>query len=68
MSCCSEQLFERQADSEIADIGKAEGVEYTVESCKNCGAVLVHLWMGGVAGGIEVVSQALIDGFMSADR
>ena len=67
MNCCQEQVFERHTDPDIADIGQGGGAEYTVGQCKNCGAVLVHCWAGGVAGGIEVVSQALIDRFMAAD-
>lgn len=67
MSCCSAQVFERHPDPEIADIGKGGGAEYTVGRCGNCGAVLIHCWAGGVAGWIEVVSQALIDRFLAAD-
>jgi hypothetical protein len=67
MSCCSERVFERHADPDIADIGKAGGVEYTVGRCRNCGAVLIHCWAGGVVEGYQVVSQALIDHFTTAD-
>ena len=67
MSCCAEQEFERHADPEIADIGSGGGAEMTVGRCKNCGAVLIHSWAGGVVGGVEVVSQDLIDRFMSLD-
>lgn len=67
MSCCSEQTFERHPDPEIADIGSGGGAELTVGRCTNCDAVLVHCWVGGVAGGIEVVSQGLIDHFLSVD-
>ena len=67
MSCCSEQLFERHSNPEIADIGQGKGVEYTVGRCKKCGAVLVHCWLGGVAGSTHVVSQDLIDSFVAAD-
>ena len=66
MSCCSEQEFERHLNPEIADIGQSRGVEYTVGRCKHCGAVLVHCWVGGVAEGIQVVSQDLIDSFVAA--
>jgi hypothetical protein len=67
MSCCSEQLFERHPNPEIADIGQGGGAEYTVGGCKNCGAVLIHCWAGGVVEGIRVVSQGLIDTFVAAD-
>ncbi len=67
MSCCSEQAFERHPDPDVADIGQGGGAEYTVGRCKSCGAVLMHCWAGGVVGGIEVVSQALIDRFLAAD-
>lgn len=66
MSCCSKQLFERHPNPEIADIGKAGGTEFTVGRCKNCGAVLVHCWVGSVVGCIEIVSQDLIDSFLAA--
>ena len=66
MSCCREQLFERHSNPEIADIGKGGGVEYTVGRCKSCGAVLIHCWVGSVAGSTHVVSQALIDSFVEA--
>lgn len=66
MSCCSEQLFERHSNPEIADIGQGGGAEYTVGRCKNCGAVLVHCWVGGVAESIQVVFQDLIDSFVAA--
>ena len=65
MSCCSEQLFVRHSNPEIADIGQGGGAEYTVGRCQNCGAVLVHCWVGGVAEVIQVVSQDLIDSFMA---
>ena len=67
MSCCSEQSFERHSNPEIADIGKGGGAEYTVGGCKNCGALLIHCWAGGVAESIQVVSQELIDSFVEAD-
>ena len=67
MSCCSEQLFQRHSNPKIADIGSGGGAEYTVGSCRNCGAVLIHCWAGGVAGSIQVVSQELIDSFVEAD-
>jgi len=67
MSCCSKQVFERHPNPEIADIGQGGGAEYTVGGCKNCGAVLIHSWAGGVAGSIRVVSQDLIDSFLAAD-
>lgn len=66
MSCCVEQVFERHPNPEIADIGSGGGAEYTVGGCKNCGAVLVHCWAGGVVGSIVVVSQDLIDSFVTA--
>ena len=67
MSCCSEQVFERHSNPEIADIGQGGGVEYTVGRCKHCDAVLIHCWVGGVAEGIQVVSQNLIDSFVAVD-
>lgn len=67
MSCCSRQSFERHPNPEIADIGSGGGAEYTVGTCSACGAVLIHFWVGGVAGGIEVVSQELVDAFLEAD-
>ena len=65
VNCCSGQLFERHSSPEIADIGQGGGAEYTVGWCKNCGAVLVHCWVGGVAESVQVVSQDLIDSFMA---
>lgn len=65
VSCCPGQLFERHPNPEIADIGQGGGAEYTVGRCKNCGAVLVHCWVGGVAGCLQVVSQDLIDSFLA---
>ena len=67
MDCCSEQVFETHSDPALADIGKAEGVEYTVGSCRNCGALLMNCWVGGVVGADIVVSEALIDRFMAAN-
>ena len=67
MTCCSNQAFERHLDPEVADIGQGGGAEYTVGRCENCGAVLIHCWAGGVAGGIQVVSQALVDRFLAAE-
>ena len=65
MGCCSEQVFERHSSPEIADIGQHQGVEYTIGRCKNCEAVLVHCWAGGVAGSTHVVSQELIDSWVA---
>ena len=65
--CCSKTDFERHPDPEVADIGKGGGAEFTVGRCGNCGAVLIHSWVGGVAGGITVVSQSLVDRFLAAD-
>lgn len=67
MGCCSEQLFERHPNPEIADIGKSRGVEYTVGGCKNCDAVLIHCWAGGVAESIQVATRELVDSFAEAD-
>jgi len=67
MSCCSGQIFERHSNPEIADIGQGGGAEYTVGRCNQCGAVLIHCWMGGVAECIHVVSQDLIDSFIAVD-
>ncbi len=65
MSCCSEQEFERHPNPEIADVGQGGGAEYTVGRCKSCGALLIHCWVGGVAEGIQVVSQDLIGSFVA---
>lgn len=67
MKCCSDQRFEAHSDPDLADIGKAKGVEYTVGSCKNCGALLMNCWAGGVVGADILVSEALINRFMAAD-
>lgn len=67
MTCCSKQLFERHSNPEIADIGTGGGAEYTVGRCKNCGAMLIHCWVGGVAESTRVVSRELVDSFVEAD-
>jgi len=67
MACCYEPLFERHSNPEIADIGQGGGAEYTVGACRNCGAVLIHCWAGGVAESIQVVTQDLVDYFLAAD-
>jgi hypothetical protein len=67
MSCCADQQFERHPDPEMADIGSGGGAELTVGRCTSCGALLVHCWVGGVAGGIQVVSRDLIDHFRSVE-
>ena len=66
MPCCAAQQFERHPDPQIADIGQGGGAEYTVGSCKSCGAVLIHCWVGGVAESIHVVSQETVDAFIAA--
>jgi hypothetical protein len=66
MSCCAEQVFERHANPDIADIGSGGGAEYTVGSCRNCGAVLIHCWTGGVVGGVVEVTRELVDSFLAA--
>ena len=66
-SCCTRQEFVRHIDPTVADIGQAEGAEYTVGKCCNCGSILIHCWVaGGVSEGIEVVSQELVDSFLTA--
>ena len=67
MSCCSDQDFERHPDPDVADIGKGGGAELTVGRCTSCGAVLMHAWVGGVVGSINVVSQDLVDTLAAAD-
>lgn len=67
MKCCSEPDFERHPDPDVADIGKGGGAEFTVGSCRSCGARLVHCWVGGVAGGLRVVSRDWIDRIVAAD-
>ena len=51
----------------MADIGHAEGVEFTIGRCASCQSPLMHLWVaGGVSDGIEVIEQSLIDQFVRA--
>ena len=67
MSCCSDPDFQRHPDPDVADIGTGGGAELTVGSCRSCGARLVHCWVGGVAGGLRVVSQGWIDRMVATD-
>lgn len=65
-ACCGNQKFERHADPAVADIGSGGGAELTIGRCSNCGAILIQCWVAGaVAEGIEVVSQALVNSFLS---
>jgi hypothetical protein len=61
-ACCADQAFARHQDSDVADIGHAEGVEFTIGRCSSCQSPLMHVWVaGGVSHGIEVIEQSLID-------
>ena len=60
--CCADQAFVRHQDPEVADIGHAEGVEFTIGRCSSCQSPLMHLWVaGGVSQDIEVIEQSLIN-------
>ena len=66
-TCCADQAFVRHQDPDVADIGHAEGVEFTIGRCASCQSPLMHLWVaGGVSDGIEVIEQSLIDQFVRA--
>lgn len=57
-ACCPNQAFERHPNDEIADIGSADGVEFTIGYCKSCGTKLMHCWVGGgISEGIEIISR-----------
>jgi hypothetical protein len=61
-TCCEDQAFVRHQDPEVADIGHAEGVEFTIGRCSSCQSPLMHLWVaGGISHGIEVIETSLID-------
>ena len=46
----------------LADLGKAEGVEFTLGTCMNCKCYLVHCWVGsGVSEGYEVVDDQFVN-------
>jgi len=66
MVCCPNQSFERDPDPDVADIGSAGGVEYTIGHCKACGGLLVHCWVGGgISEGLEAVSQEFVSQLVS---
>lgn len=63
-ACCSRQNFQRftKEISASADVGSAEGVEFTVGKCASCGALLMHCWAaGGAAQGQHKISQSFLD-------
>ena len=61
-ACCADQAFVRHPDPDVADIGHAEGVEFTIGRCSSCQSPLMHLWVaGGVSQGIEVIEPSFID-------
>lgn len=60
--CCESLEFQRRSNPPGADIGHAEGVEFTLGSCRSCKRILIHCWVaGGYAEGYEVVDQAFVD-------
>ncbi len=67
--CCDKQSFVRLTpDSDpLTDPGSAEGVEFTIGTCANCGRYLVHCWVGGgVSQGCEVVDPAFVERLRTA--
>jgi len=61
-ACCPNQSFVRHRDPDVADIGHAEGVEFTIGNCSSCQSPLMHCWVaGGISDNIEVIEQSVID-------
>ena len=63
-SCCPSSEFRRLTEelSVSADVGSAEGVEFTVGKCVSCGALLMHSWVaGGFANGYHKISQSFVE-------
>ncbi len=70
MDCCPSQEFARLTEelSGSADVGSAEGVEFTVGKCASCGALLMHCWVaGGGAQGYHAISQSFLDVLTAQD-
>jgi hypothetical protein len=67
--CCDTQSFVRltpDGDS-LTDPGKAEGVEFTIGTCANCGSYLISCWVGGgIAHGYGVIDQAFVERLRAA--
>ena len=61
-SCCANQAFVRHQDADVADIGHAEGIEFTIGKCSSCQSPLMHVWVaGGVSEGVEIIEPTLVD-------
>jgi hypothetical protein len=67
--CCDKMSFQRltQDLSPLADPGKAEGVEFTLGTCKNCQRLLMHCWVAsGVSEGYEIVDSRFVEQLRAA--
>ena len=61
-ACCANQAFVRHQDADVADIGHAEGIEFTIGKCSSCQSPLMHVWVGGgVSEGVEIIEPSLVD-------
>ena len=60
-SCCPNPAFERHLDPEIADIGSADGIEFTIGQCTACGRAVMHCWIAHLFGKELPVDQDFID-------
>jgi hypothetical protein len=60
-NCCANPSFQRHPDADVTDIGRGAGGEYTIGTCKSCGAMLMHCWVaGGISEGVEIISAEFV--------
>lgn len=68
-SCCNNQLFVRNTDPAIADIGSAVGAEFTIGYCASCHHRLIDVFVSAVNESIIVPTEdAFVDSLITASK